>query len=321
MPAVLHLIGEDAIVGADVVVDDVVALGGEHGVTHVVVAGPRAFDDDDDARERREALGERWLPLPGPGSGPALRDVVLLDSLARHLRELGARHGELALHAHGPHARSLAAVLGRSAHVALIVDAGDERPGHRVLPPPQRTVFSSHGDLDRALEDGLAARAAALVPPGIDQARAVDGDVDRGDAFVVVDRSVQAPQLATVLERRGLRLEPRLTAASARRARVVVVGSGGHLGAGVASAVAAGVPTIALSVPWADELVGCAAFLPRTALDLEELLTLAGRRRSRPRRLPRTLGRAARTEALVELYAAVVGPRLSPLQTGRRRRR
>lgn len=320
MPAVLHLIGEDAIVGADVVVDDVIALGGlEHGVTHVVVAGPRAFDDDDGnaAGDRRDALGERWLALAGPGSGPALRDVVLLDSLARTLRELGARHGEVALHAHGPHARSLAAVLGRGAHVALLVDAGDERPGHRVLPTPQRTVFSSHGDLDRGLEAGLAARAAALAPPGIDLAR----PVDRDDAFVVVDRSVHAPQLATVLERRGLRLEPRLTAATARGARVVVVGSAGHLGAGVASAVAAGVPTIALSVPWADELVGCAAFLPREALDLEELLTLAGRRRSRPRRLPRALGRAARTEALAELYAAVVGPRLSHLQTGRRRRR
>jgi len=319
VPAILHLLGKDASASASVVVADVLALDdrGTDGVAHALIA--RTLDDVD--VDALDALGGRLLPIAGPGATTELRDVILVDALARTLRDLRARHGAVALHAHGPHARSVAAVVGRSVEVAVIVDAGDERPAHRVLPPPSRVVCASHGDLDRALEAGLPAREAAIVPPGIDAAtpagRADDDDV----GVVVADAAAVAPQLGTALERRGLQLEPRLTPGTARAARVVVVGPQAHLSPGVLTAVALGIPTIALDVPWADDLAGCAAFLPRAQLDLEELLQLAARRRGRPRRLPRALGRAARNEALHELYGAVVGPRVSLHPPGRRRRR
>lgn len=318
MPAILHLLGKDAIASADVVVEDVVALddrdkdGGADGVVHVVVAGPGALDDAHTA-----SLGTRLLPVAGPGVTAGLRDLALVDGLARALRDLRARHGTIAIHAHGAWARSVAAVVGRSVAVAVIVDAGDERPSHRILPLPQRVVFASHGDLDRALDGGLAARVAAIVPPGLDTATPIAVD----DAVIVVDPGVHSPHLGAALARRGLGLAAQLTSDSVRRARVVVVGSAAHLGPAVVAAVAAGIPTIALEVPWADDLAGCAAFLPRAHLDLDELFTLAARRRARPRRLPRALGRAARTEALTELYGAVVGPRISLHPPGRRRRR
>lgn len=319
MPAILHLLGNDAIASADVVVADVLALDdrGPDGVAHVVVAGPRAFDE---AREGglAAALGPRLLPVAGPGRA-GWRDLTLLDALARTVRDLRARHGALALHAHGPHARSIAALVGRSSDVAVIVDAGDERPTHHILPPPTRIVFSSHGDLDRALEAGLVARTAAIAPPGIDSALPVD--VDEDEDVAVVDVTVDSPHLDKTLERHGLRVDTRLTSRSVLRAAVVVVGRSAHLGPAIASAVAAGVPTIAVDVPWADALSGCAAFRSRADLDLEELLELPSRRRPRPRRLPRALGRAARTDVLAELYGAVVGPRVSLHPPGRRRRR
>lgn len=317
MPAILHLLGNDAIASADVVVADVLALDdrGPGGVAHVVVAGPRTFDDALEG-DLAAALGPRLLPVSGPDRA-GWRDLTLLDALARTVRELRARHGALALHAHGPHARSIAALVGRSSDVAVIVDAGDERPTHHILPPPTRIVFSSHGDLDRALDAGLVARTAAIAPPGIDSALPVDVDED----VAVVDVTVDSPHLDKTLERHGLRVDTRLTPRSVLRAAIVVVGRGAHLGPGVVGAVAAGIPTIAVDVPWADALSGCAAFRSRVELDLEELLELPSRRRPRPRRLPRALGRAARTDALVELYDAVVGPRISLHPPGRRRRR
>jgi hypothetical protein len=323
VPAILHLLGIDAIASAYVVVDDVLALDdrGIDGVTHSLVARRDVLDDVD--ADKVEALGERLLPIAGPGAMPELRDLVLADALTRTLREQRTRHGAVAIHAHGPHARSVAALVGRSIVMPVIVDAGDERPGHRVLPPPTRSVYASHGDLDRALEAGLVAREAAIVPPGIDTALPNHADGDDGDdGEIVVSAAPElAPQLGAALDRRGLRLEQRLTAGTVGRARVVVVGPMTHLCPGVVAAVAAGIPTVGLDVPWADDLAGCAAFLPRPHLDLEELLLLARRRRWRPRRLPRALGRAARTEALHELYGAVVGPRVSLHPPGRRRRR
>lgn len=305
MPAIVHLVSAGGIVG-DAWVDDVLALDGTHdgAVAHVVVAGAGVMSP-----EQAERLGERLLATAGPGAGPGLRHLALLDDVGRLLRERRARHDEVALHAHGPHARSVACLVGPATGVAVVVDAGDARPTHRILPPPARTAYSSHGDLDRALEAGLPARHAAIVPPGVDRAVAIDGA-----ATVIVDDTVHGPQLRRALQREGFTVVTSLTTARALQARLVVVGPGAHLGQALCAAVAAGVPCVGLGVPWAQDLAGCASFQDHSDdrgddVDQELLLGLARGTRRRPRKLGKALGRAARTEALDELYGGLVGPR------------
>jgi hypothetical protein len=141
MPAVIHLVGADAGVSVDVVVDDVLALGVAGEAAQLVIAGPGALERDHGVvvdgvlgrRDLRAALGDRLLPVVGPGMKAGLRDLVCVDAIARALRDLRYRHERLALHAHGAHARSLAAVVGRSLDLAVIVDAVDERPAHRLM--------------------------------------------------------------------------------------------------------------------------------------------------------------------------------------------
>ncbi len=304
MTAVLHLLGADSVVGADVVVADVVAVDGE--CVHVVAAGEGSLND-----AARDNLGQRLLSATGPATSASWRDVVVVSGWQQVVRTLKARHGRVAVHAHGSHARTLGAVLVGLDGV-IVVDDGDDRPGHRLLPAPTRICFTSHGDLDRALEAGLLPRRAALTVPGIDSALAgVRHDV------VVVDGV--APAISVALQRAGLHTSG-WTAHAAQKARAVVVGAEARCRPAVAAAVACGTPCFALGVPWAADLARCAAFSVLDPDDGPETLVqrvLAATPKS-ARQMPRVLGRAMRSKMLLELYESL-GP--APLRgpMGRRR--
>jgi len=306
--AFLHLLGADSVIGADVVVDDIVAVDGADAA-HVVVAGEGAVDD-----EQRQRLAHRLLPTRGPATSTGLRDVLVISGLQQLLRALRTRHGTVALHAHGAHARTIATVLA-GVDTTLIVDDGDDRPGHRLLPAPTRICFTSHGDLDRALEAGLLPRRAALTAPGID--RAVAGV--RHDVVIVdgLDRAVVA-----ALEDAGVHTSA-WTAHAAHKARAVVVGAEARCSPALAAAVACGTPCFALGVPWAADLARCAAFSvldPDDGVDalIDRVLDATPKT---PRQLPKALGRAARTKALLELYEGLgPAPMRAPMGRPRRRR-
>ncbi len=307
MTAFLHLLGADSVLGADVVVDDVLACNGVAGV-HVVVAGKDALD----ATQVRR-LGPALLAATGPATSPGLRDLAVLSGLQRLLRELLVQHGDVVVHAHGSHARTLASIVG--AGLAVVVDDGDDRPGHRLLPLPKRICFTSHGDLDRALEAGLLPRRAALTTPGIDTAEAVVSD-----AVVVVDEVVEA--VVSALRSVGLRptsfLEPQAT-----HARAVIVGPTARLRPALAVAAARGTPVFAIGVPWAEDLARCAAFSIVDADDTDvAALTQAALTATprAPRKLARALGRTSRTKALIAFYEGL-GPAPSLLPMGRPGRR
>jgi hypothetical protein len=115
--------------------------------------------------------------------------------------------------------------------------------------------------------------------------------------------------LPAAFAREGFDVVTTLSSATARAARLVVVGAGAHLGQAIAVAVAAGVPCVGIGVPWADDFAGCASFRAHDGVDVDELLRLARGPRRKPRKLPLHLGRAARTAALDELYGSLIGPR------------
>ncbi len=311
MTVVVHVVSADAIVG-HAVVDDVLALDAT-ARPHVVIVGAGALDDDHRAR-----LGSRVLAVPGPSPRLGWRDVTALDDVRRAVRDQSLRHGRVVVHAHGSRARSFASVLA-SGTVSVVVDDGDDTDAHRFLPLPDRTVFASHGDLDRALERGFAARYASLVPPGLDQADAREPL----DHVVIADDLVHA-HLAKALATAGFRMTSSMSVESTCSARLVVCGRSTRLNPGVVAAVISGVRCVGVGAVWADDVAACAAFMARETIDLDELVPLAQQsKRLRPRRAPRALGRDARTRALVELYDSVSGPDdvLTPRLMRRRPRR
>jgi len=308
---VVHVVSADAIVGT-AVVNDVLALDSA-ARPHVVIAGAGALDDDDRAR-----LGTRLLPVAGPTARLGWRDVMALDDLRRAVREQSLPHGRVVVHAHGSRARSFASVLA-SAPVTVVVDDGDDTDAHRFLPLPGRTVFASHGDLDRALERGFAARYASLVPPGIDVAASL-----QPLNHIVAADGLLHPHLTTALARAGFEVSSSMSQSSTCSARLVVCGPATRLSPGIMAALVSGVRCLGIGAVWADDVAACAAFLARDTLDLDEVVQWAQpAKRLRPRRAPRPLGRDARIRALIELYDAVAGPDdvLTPRLTRRRPRR
>jgi hypothetical protein len=294
--AVLHLLGADSVVGADVVVEDVLACAAA-GHVQWVVAG-------DLSPPLRERLGDRLLPERSPSQ--QLRDVVVIARLQRLLRELSIRSAGIVVHAHGPAARTVAAFLS----AAVIADDGDQRPGHRLLPTPARVVCTSHGDLDRLLDE-LPARQLVLVPPGI------DGGAQRERHERVLLDGV-SERVADLLTSSDI-VSCDWTAPDAAGARAIVVGGEARCRPALVAAVASGTPCFALDVPWAEDLARCAAF--KVVEDADTLSQLIGRSSPRqPRTLSKALGRAARTEALVELLDSLGPPALSRRPLHHRRR-
>ncbi len=287
MTAVLHILSEDSVVGADVVVEDVLACAAA-GHRQWVVASHLAS-------HLRARLGDRLLPERGPAQ--QLRDVVVTARLQRLLRELSIRHADIVVHAHGPAARTVAAFLSTT----VLVDDGDERPGHRLLPPPTRVVCTSHGDLDRHLDAGVAARQLVLVPPGIDGG----APRERHERVLLDGVSARVADLLTAADITTCDW----TAADAAGARAIVVGGSARSRPALVAAVASGTPCFALDVPWAEDLARCAAFKAVEAAAITELVRRCSPRQ--PRSLPRGLGRAARTEALLELLDVLGPPSLS----------
>lgn len=311
MTAFLHLLGHDGVVGADVVVDDVVAMNAARVGVHVVVAGKDAL-----VEPQRRRLGPALLDVEGPGTGPGLRDVLVLSALQRTLRDLVSRHGDVVVHAHGGHARTIAALLAGG--TTVVVDDGDDRPAHRVLPVPDRICFTSHGDLDRALEAGLLARRAALTGPGVDVADTVG---DRAADIIVVDAVVDA--VAVALRTIGLR-PTSLNEPQALRARAAIVGPDARLRPALVRLVARGTPTFAIRAPWADDLARFASFsiVDADDVDLAGLTQLVLTSTPRAaRKVPKLLARPARTQALGELYETLgPAPTLAPMGRPPRRR-
>jgi hypothetical protein len=285
--AVLHILSEDSVVGANVVVEDVLACAAAGHPQWLVAANL-----PDHVRER---LGNRVLPERAPSQ--QLRDVVVTARLQRVLRELSIRHPGVVVHAHGPAARAVAAFLSTT----VLVDDGDERPAHRLLPSPARVVCTSHGDLDRHLDAGLPARQLVLVPPGI------DGGMQRTRHERVLVDGVSARVVAALTAADIATCD--WTAADAAGARAIVVGEIARCRPALVAAVASGTPCFALDVPWAEDLARCAAF---KAIEADAVIELVRRSTPRqPRSLPKGMGRAARTEALLELLDTLGPPSLS----------
>ena len=268
MAVVLHVIDGRAANGA-VVADDIRALDGVDDIAHLALP----LDDDD---------------------GVLAPTIAAMTLVRRRLRELRVRHDVVAVHAHGPIAWRVAAICAD----VVVVDDADERSEHRLLPPPRRRVFSCHADLDRGLDRGVPQRQAALAPPGVDVADAVAG----ADAAVVVAGGVTVTHVDTALSRAGVAVLG--TDADGTR---VVVGALTPLSPRIASAIAAGGPVFSLGAQWMDEFHGYRALIEVS--DLDELVTAVTTvRQQRRRRLPKSLGRAARSQELADIYASVVGP-------------
>ncbi len=305
----LHIISADAVIGP-VAVDDVITLDALSR-RHFVIAGDGVLND-----QERTLLGDRLLDVRGPPVSLGWRDVRALDDMQRTVRDLARRHGRVVVHAHGARARGLSSLL---ADVVVVVDDGDGVDAHRLLPSPLRTVYASHGDLDRALERGFTARSASLVPPGIDTAPTIPA-LDH----VVLAFDVAGPHVARALTQARLTVTSSMVPQQTCSARLLVCGPETRFGPGILSALASGVRCLGIGAVWADDVRACAAFLPRTVLDLEEMVRLAlSPNRARPRRMPRALGRHARTVALNEVYDSVGGPEvvLKPRPMRRRPRR
>lgn len=297
MTAVLHILSEDSVVGANVVVEDVLACAAA-GHPQWVVASVLASS-------LRERLGVHLLAERGPGH--QLRDVVVTARLQLLLRELSIRHPGIVVHAHGAAARTVAAFLSTT----VLADDGDDRPAHRLLPPPARVLCTSHGDLDRSLDDGVVARQLVLVPPGVD-----GGEARPRHERVLVD-GVSADVVAALTGADIATCD--WTAPDAAGARAIVAGPDARCRPALVAAVASGTPCFALDVPWAEDLTRCAAF---KAVDTNAVVDLVRRSSPRPARsLPKGLGRAARTEALLELLDTLGPPSLSRHPPHRRRRR
>ncbi len=269
MAVVLHVIDASAVVGA-VVGDDIAALNGVDDIAHVAVS----IND-------------------GGGVSATLAGVA---TVRRKLRELSIRHDIVAVHAHGSQAWRVSAFCADT----YIVDDGDERPEHRLLPSPRRRVFACHADLDRGLDRGVPQRQAALAPPGVDAGNVVDVDVD--DIAVVVAPGVTVAHVDTVIARAGVNL----AVAPGALARYVV-GAHTPLSPAIVSAIASGVPLFSFGAPWRDEFEGFKAIVDVTDLD-ELVAAIAAARLQRRRKVPKSLGRATRTAELSDIYASVVGP-------------
>lgn len=305
----LHIISADAAIGS-VAVDDVITLD-SFSRRHFVIAGDGLLTEHE-----RILLGDRLLAVRGPPVSFGWRDVRALDDMQRAVRDLARRHGRVVVHAHGARARGLSSLL---ANATIVVDDGDEVDAHRLLPTPMRTVYASHGDLDRALERGFAPRSASLVPPGIDTAPPIPA-LDH----VVLALDMAGPDVAGAFTQAGLTVTFSMVPQQTCSARLLVCGPETRLSPGILSGLASGVRCLGIGAVWADDVRACAAFVPRTALDLEEMVRLAlSPNRARPRRMPRALGRHARTAALNELYDSVGGPEvvLKPRPLRRRPRR
>lgn len=305
----LHIISADAVIGP-VAVDDVLTLDNPSR-RHFVIAGDGMLNE-----QQRTLLGDRLLAVRGPPASLGWRDVRALDDMQRTVRDLARRYGRVVVHAHGARARGLSSLL---ANVTVVVDDGDGLDAHRLLPTPMRTVYASHGDLDRALERGFAPRSASLVPPGIDTAPTIPSR-----DHVVLAFDVAGPHVARALAQARLTVTSSMVPQQTCSARLLVCGPETRLGPGILTALASGVRCLGIGAVWAQDVSACAAFVPRTVLDLEELVMLAlSSKRARSRRMPRALGRHARTAALTEVYDSVGGPEavLKPRPLRRRPRR
>ena len=295
MPAVLHIWSHDAVAGRGVV-DDVCALDDRAGARepqHRLVASVGLIDDDDRAR-----LAHRLLPARGPAAVLAVGDLAVIDGCRQALRELGVRHGDVVVHAHGPRARGVAALLG----VAVIADDGDDRPALRLLPAPTRVVYPTHADLDRGLDNGIG-RAAALVPMGVQS--------DAGaapSAHVVIADDFGAPHLRAALTRAGFETRSTYDARDTTTARLVLLGPQTRLSHGIAAAIAGGVTILAERTPWVAELPRSAALARVEDVDVDAAVNAAqAAKRRAPKRLPVALRRGPREEALADMYATALG--------------
>jgi hypothetical protein len=172
-------------------------------------------------------------------------------------------------------------------------------------------VCTSHGDLDRQLDAGIPARQLALLPPGI------DGGVLRArhERVLVDGVSARVAELLTAADIASCDW----TASDAAGARAIVVGAIARCRPALVAAVASGTPCFALDVPWAEDLARCAAFQAVDADSVPDLVRRCSPRQ--PRSLPKGVGRAARTQALLELLDALGPPSLSRRSPRRHPRR